>query len=183
MPNSVSADDLIAALQALATTLGRPPTRAEMEAQGAYSATPYYRQFGSWPAALDAAGLEPQYRHQIPDDELLATVRELADALGHPPRRQEMATQGPFAPSTYRRRFGSWDAALAEAGLDPDGQPSPTRLARVELLRALHHLTRDLGRPPTQSDLDTQGPYSVDVYHDRFGSWNAALAEAGLRLD
>lgn len=47
----------------------------------------------------------------------------------------------------------------------------------------LHELTRDLGRPPTQTDMETWGPYSIDVYHNRFGSWTAAFEEAGLQLD
>lgn len=183
MPTRISETELVAALTSLADELGRPPTRDEMEADGEYSATPYYRRFGSWPAALERAGLEPQYRHTIPDEELRAALRDLADDLGRVPRRRDMATRGPFAPSTYRRRFGSWTAALDQAGFDPDTHSAATRVDQAELLRALHQLTRQLGRPPTQSDMQTDGPYSVDIYHDRFGSWTAALDEANLTLE
>ncbi|WP_170977269.1 homing endonuclease associated repeat-containing protein [Halorussus salinisoli] len=183
MSRSIPEVDLIAALKSLAGDLGRPPTRDEMEAQGAYSATPYYRQFGSWPSALKRAGLEPQYRQEIPDEELLAALQNLADELTHPPRQQEMATRGPFSPSTYRRRFGSWATSLEKAGLEPDARPSPNRIEQAELIRALHQLTRELGRPPTQSDVETHGPYSIDVYHDRFGSWSNALKKANLQLE
>ncbi|WP_135855059.1 homing endonuclease associated repeat-containing protein [Halorussus salinus] len=183
MTRPISKTDLLAALKALAGELGRPPTRGEMEADGKYSATPYYREFGSWTAALKHAELKPKYRQKIPEEKLLTELQKLADELGHSPRKEEMATHGPFSPSTYRRRFGSWRAALEKAGLDEESQQSSQRIDRKELLRALHQLTRELGRPPTQSDMDTKGPYSSDVYHDRFGSWNEALSKANLKLN
>jgi len=183
MPAPVSKDDLVVALKSLAADLGRPPTRADMETEGVYSATPYYRQFGSWPAALEHANLDPQYRQEIPDDELLAALTDLADELGRSPRAREMDTQGPFSPSTYRRRFGSWTDALVQAELSPATQADPTQIERTELLIDLFRLTHKLGRPPTQTDVETDGAYSVDVYHDRFGSWTAALEEANLRLE
>lgn len=183
MSDPIPEPDLVAALKSLATDLGRPPTREEMESDGPYSATPYYRQFGSWPAALEQAGLEPQFRQQIPDEKLLTALRDLADELGHPPRGPEMTAKGPFSSSTYRRRFGTWTAALKEAGLNLDTQPTPKQIDRTELVRVLHQLSRELGRPPTQSDMENQGPYSVDVYHNRFGSWNDALEKAGLQLE
>jgi len=182
MPASISKADLVAALQSLAADLGRPPTRAEMETEGEYSATPYYRQFGSWPAALEHANLDPQYRQAIPDEELLAALTDLADELGRSPRAQEMDAQGPFSSSTYRRRFGSWTDALLQTELSLATQADPTQIERTELLIDLFRLTHKLGRPPTQTDVKTQGTYSVDVYHDRFGSWTAALEEANLRL-
>jgi len=183
MPGTISEGDLLAALNRLATDLGRPPTREEMESQGQYSATPYYRQFGTWTAALKAADLEPQHRQDIPEAELLTSLCNLAAKLGHPPRSQDMASQGPFSPSTYRRRFGSWAAALDQADLSPEDQSTTYRVARDELLATLHDLAENLGRPPTQTDMEKHGSHSIDIYHDRFGSWNAALAETGLQLD
>lgn len=183
MPAAIPKADLVAALNDLAADLGRPPTRAEMESQGAYSATPYYRQFGSWPATLKQAGLEPQYRQAIPDDELLTALRELATDRDRLPRQRDMADHGPFSPSTYRRRFGSWHDALARADLGADTLDASTRIDRTELVHELYRLTRELGRPPTQTDMQSKGLYSADVYHHRFGSWSEALAEADLTLE
>lgn len=182
MPKPISKADLLSALKDLASDLGRPPTRAEMESQGEYSATPYYRQFGSWTEALKAADIDPQYRQQIPEKELRTAVHDLAEELGHTPRAHEMAEEGRFSPSTYRRRFGSWRKALKWADLSLNNQPSSS-ISRAELVSALRDLASELGRPPTQTDMDTQGPYSADIYHNRFGSWNTALSEAGLKLD
>lgn len=182
MPAAIPKAELVAALEALAADLGRPPTRAEMESQGEYSATPYYRQFGSWPSALEQACLEPQYRQDISDDELRTALRDLAAECDRLPRQQDMAERGPFSPSTYRRRFGSWRDALAAADLEMEDVEPPTQIERKELVQELYRLTRELGRPPTQTDMKTKGLYSPDVYHDRFGSWSDALAETGLQL-
>lgn len=183
MPAPKSESDLLTALQSLATDLGRPPTRNEMESQGRYSATPYYRVFGSWPDALEAAGLTPQYRQAISDHELLIELQRLADELGRPPRQSDMEEQGKYSPTTYRRRFGSWLDARAAAGLSGQETKPAGRSSRVELLAALHLLAAYLGRPPSQNDMDEQGMYSSDVYHTRFGSWSTALEQAGLALE
>lgn len=183
MPSPIPKSKLVAALKSLAEDLGRPPTREEMETEGRYSSTPYYRQFGSWPTALEHAELVPQYRQEIPDEELLTELRDLAGELGHPPRPQDMSEQGAFSPSTYRRRFGSWTDALLQADLSPNTPQNTSHIKRADLLRELFRLTRNLGRPPTQSDIEKQGLYSVDVYHDSFGSWSGALEEANLQLE
>lgn len=49
--------DLLEALQDLALELGRPPSQNDMADRGPYSARPFYREFGSWSDALEAAGL------------------------------------------------------------------------------------------------------------------------------
>lgn len=76
--------------------------------------------FGSWDAALRASGLEPDsirlYREPWTPEEVLREIRRKARA-GEPLNARDVS------PYSLRRRgrvfFGSWDAALAAAGLDP----------------------------------------------------------------
>ena len=76
--------------------------------------------FGSWDAALRAAGLDPDevriYRKPWTPDEVMQEIQRKA-RMGEPLNARDVS------PYSLRRRgrifFGSWDAALAAAGLDP----------------------------------------------------------------
>lgn len=63
--------DLIEELQLMDAALDRTPQTRDLRALRR-SRDPYYREFGSWPAALRAAGIEPtprQTRWEDDDDE------------------------------------------------------------------------------------------------------------------
>lgn len=56
----------------------------------------------------------------IPNERLIENLKQFAQELGETPTRAEMREQGPHNPKTYRRNFGSWNDALAKAGLEPN---------------------------------------------------------------
>lgn len=177
-------DKLLAALKELAASLGRPPTSTEMDEGGPFSSTTYYRRFGSWDAALDAAGLsrtEGRNTAELSDQELLDEISRMADVLHRPPNTTEMDELGAYSASTYRRRFSSWETALREAGLDPTEhrRGAPNRVSERELLDELRALAADLGRSPTVEEMWKQGSYSPATYRDRYGLWSDALEAAG----
>jgi len=78
--------------------------------------------FGSWNAALRAAGLDPEeirvYRRPWTREEVVAEIRRKHSA-------GEALNAKDVTPYSLRRTgrvfFGSWDVALAAAGLDPNG--------------------------------------------------------------
>ncbi|MBC8104033.1 MAG: hypothetical protein H7Z41_15780 [Cytophagales bacterium] len=76
--------------------------------------------FGSWKAALEASGLNyddiRRYRDWS-DDEILRKVRDLY-AQGEPLNAKSMERDNITLITAARRRFPSWDRALAAAGLD-----------------------------------------------------------------
>lgn len=80
----------------------------------------FFMRYGSWTAALDAAGLTPAsrpgpYSNRTTDEALLAAVRECADALGHLPTLAEYkAWRTPEHPcdSIVRTRLGGWRGVL-----------------------------------------------------------------------
>jgi hypothetical protein len=114
-------DTLLAHLRDLARRLGRTPTLADVEAADGPCGGTYESHFGSWTAALSAAGLEPGRRsRRYSRDQLLSILQELAEELGHAPSMAELWERGDLpTPSTYKYRFGRWNAALEEAGLRP----------------------------------------------------------------
>jgi hypothetical protein len=58
-PTRWTDDQLLAALRGLAATLGRTPSRSDAHRYGMPSAKAYLTRYGSWTAAAQAAGLDP----------------------------------------------------------------------------------------------------------------------------
>jgi hypothetical protein len=82
---------------------------------GAFGASTLISRFGSWNAAVEAAGLGVTRRWKVPNEVLLRNIAEVWRMLGRQPAFAEL-TKGDgvskFAAGTYRRRFGSWRDAL-----------------------------------------------------------------------
>lgn len=108
--------ELCEALRAFDDEEGHPPTVPEANARDGFphSQTFVYR-FGSWNAALDAAGLGARNRRRT-DEELLADLRKCADDE-YPSYAVVAAREDMVHPETYRVRFGTWNAAHEAAGL------------------------------------------------------------------
>lgn len=56
------------------------------------------------------------YRHS--EDELITNLKQFAESLGRTPTSTEMEADGPHSSTTYQNRFGSWNNAIQEAGLE-----------------------------------------------------------------
>lgn len=74
------------------------------------------RRFGSWPKALELAGLQPsRSKIGITDEELFENIKSLWISLGRQPRYAEVKTpNSQFSAGTYENRFGTWSKALRE---------------------------------------------------------------------
>lgn len=125
-PEKYTDEELCDLLRSLAAEVEGPLTIQDVEEADDYpDHTTFERRFGSWNAAKEAAGLEPVEKGQgergptYSDDELLQFLRDLASEIDGPltAAALEDAEEYPSL-STYKRRFGSWTAAKAEAGLD-----------------------------------------------------------------
>lgn len=163
-------------LEALAAQLGKVPTVVDMHKHGNHHPQTYVDHYGSWEDALQAAGLDPDEigAKKYPDHVLLAELQRLEKELGHSPTKEDMNDYGKYAPKTYQDRFGSWTEAKQEAMLDT------YPISDTELCRELQRLADDLGRRPEVGDMKELGEYGVVTYYRRFGSWDEALAEAGV---
>ncbi|SNR34510.1 hypothetical protein SAMN06264855_10312 [Halorubrum vacuolatum] len=112
--------ELLAEIQRLHNKLDRVPKTLDMIEHGEYSDVTYRNRFGSWDEAITQAGFDPAdipRVSRIPDEELLADLRDLAEEIDRIPRQIDMFTYGTHAPNTYRVRFGSWPDALEKAGI------------------------------------------------------------------
>jgi len=113
-------EDLLDALRSFAAEHdGRPPTAPEADdpETGLPTAATFARRFGSWNAAIAAAGFDPRFRRRS-DEELLDDLRSLVETAGEHPTAAAVRDHPDMAkPPTYKARFGSWTEALDAAGL------------------------------------------------------------------
>ena len=118
-------DRIVAALRAWAARTGRPPTTIEWHRRG--PDWPCHgtvlRVYGSWAAALDAAGLECAHpyarRGRWPPERIVAAMQAWAERQGRRPTYTDWVLAGPDRPSaqTVEHASGSWQRALRAAGL------------------------------------------------------------------
>lgn len=176
--SQISDDELLKALRTVAVDLGRTPTMADIRTRDDVpSASTYQSRFGSWSQAHREAGLEPRTQEIHTDEALLEGISDLAADVDSQPTADQMDERGPYAVSVYQRAFGSWTAALRKAGFNPPQH----RYADGELLDALRRITTDLGRSPQVTDAMEYDDFpSLQVYYDRFESWENALEQAGI---
>lgn len=175
--------DLLDALDAVTDELGHLPSADEMNAHdGSPSASTYRSRFGSWNEALAAAGFDADDVQTHDLAALRAALAWLTRELGRVPSPRDMDEAGRFSASAYRTHFGSWEAALTALNLSlPSRHP---RLSNRQLIADLQSFANygSVGGTmiPSKRAMDTDGPHSSNLYTDRFGSWSAALIEAGL---
>src|SRR3954468_18345298 len=157
-------EQILEALRASATRLGRSPTMKEFAADPGAGMHPQtvIEHFGTWNAAKRAAGLVP--RRFATREELVSLLRRLGAELGRTPTARDLDERRGTMPSKslYWHTFGSLAHALREAGFDV--AVGEERLGRAGAQGA--ELARRIGRLP------------------KFGDWTEArkAAEPGAML-
>ncbi|ELZ35386.1 homing endonuclease associated repeat-containing protein [Halorubrum tebenquichense] len=111
------------------------------------------------------------------DEEILDEIRRVANlpaASGRPSKRV-FDEHADLSSSTVERRFDSWNAAIEQAGLDPNTETD--KIPRADLVAELRRLRDELDQIPTADQMDEHGAYAYITYYERFGSWADALEE------
>ncbi|WP_366019930.1 dethiobiotin synthase [Nitrosomonas sp.] len=111
---NISGDDLLSDLRRVASIqLEQQVKQQNYRNQGKFGVTTIIRRFGSWNAAVDAAGLETTVERNISNEKLFTALYELWIALGRQPNYSEVQKPAcKFHVATFERRFGSWRQAL-----------------------------------------------------------------------
>jgi hypothetical protein len=101
--------------------------------------------FGDWPQALTAAGLRP-HRRTWTREEIVTALKASAAQHGRPPADTDWLRASHDHPpaSTVKNVFGSWSAALRDAGFEPRQREPWSEREILDGLRAF--VTRS--RPP-----------------------------------
>jgi 5-methylcytosine-specific restriction endonuclease McrA len=126
----VSNVELLDDMRRCAQAIGKDTiTMDEYGENGKASPCTIRRRFGSWPKALERAGLQPsRSKIGITDEELFENIKSLWVTLGRQPRYVEVRSPGSrFSAGTYENRFGSWSKALKEfvAWVNSDSSEEP----------------------------------------------------------
>jgi len=176
----VPREELINEIQRLAEEFGGPPTVAEMREHGDYGVSTCSDEFGAWNEALKTAGVGTNKEKDIPESDLLAELHRLNENIEGGVIASHMRRMGEFSVGTYKRKFGSWNDALREAGLELSNRSD---IPKSELLAELERLNEKLGRTPTVEDMWEEGRFGSATYETAFGSWNDAIREADLGVN
>lgn len=159
--------------------LGLPLSAGAVQQAEATLSEAAWRYFPSWSDALAAAGIDASsYQRRAP----IWTRERVIEAIQHLRRRKaplhHAANRGTSLPHAAVKLFGSWDAALSAAGVDPAQvrryRKPWTAEALIQELRGKHAA----GEPLNARDVR---PSHIRRAAGRlFGSWDAALVAAGF---
>lgn len=128
-------------------------------------------------------------RQKVTDEELINDLRTVANNLGKKSLKQEDVCKKNGSKYNYKTsiaRFGSWDAALKQAGLEGEkslkGMEYGEKSIKEEVLLAdLVRVANELGNPKiTMTDYNKFGKFTAETMRDRFGSWNQAKQKVNL---
>lgn len=111
---SITNQDLIVDMRCVANAHANSQfTQALYRQHGKYGCTTTIKRFGTWNAAVEAAGLRVIRKKNISEQELFTALGELWIRLGRQPKYAELTKPYfPYSAKPYEQRFGSWRKAL-----------------------------------------------------------------------
>lgn len=187
---------VLAALRSYEKEFGKPPTvRALSPVRSGYpDASTVRRYFGTFGAALKAAGLKPHaWKGWWTREKIVEAMRQFQRENRYWPRPSDWAVASESSPThrTVRIRFGSWQAALHAAagpklknGDEVSVRPPKKKWTREQIVKALRSFVEEFGKVPTPKDLNPPPPgYPwVGTVRQNFSSLPDALRASGLEL-
>ncbi len=110
----ISNDQLLEDIRRVAASVGAfSVAQNTYRSAGQFSTTAIKKRFGSWNAAVEAAGLAAPYRRDVSEEDLFDNLREVWIKLGRQPRKREMSSPvSRYTHHPYIRRFGGWLDAM-----------------------------------------------------------------------
>jgi hypothetical protein len=123
--------------------------------------------------------LEPNNRN-CPDAELLSDLCAVANGLNKPTiTKEDYDKHGRFCSATMRKRFGSWNKALAQCGLTVQKRID---IPGEELIADLKRVASEIGmQTVTREDYRQNGNFSEATLVRQFGNWAGVLSAANLK--
>ena len=162
------------------------PTSIQKTNSALFSSARSRSHFGSWRAAIEAAGLEYDHLKRIKQrwtrEEIIRRIQEM-HAQGHDllDPRFKVKNRSLYLAACAHRYFGSWRRAVQAAGLDHETMRESRVWTKARILRTIQTLASE-GKPLGWAYIEEHEPgiYRAARRKENFGSWNAALQAAGV---
>lgn len=153
-------DDLVR----IAEVLERDPIESNLKSHGRGYDEETIREFGSWPAVVLEAGLDPgQLPEYISPEEFRSELKRLEKLIGAPPSRQFAAGHSDINIEAFDARFPSWEVALESASLNPDRINVPR-----EIVTELEWLGRELDHRPDEAEINLYTELDTELISQGF---------------
>ena len=180
-----STEELRSDLRRVVREVKHPPTRAEYEASGNFSAETIRRRSGQklWEdavASLINVSREEVKRYQRKGgcyritEEWLKRLHQLSERLGHAPTTRESNTAGINAYQLSLRVGGNWVEVLKAAEIDLRTRTPHATLLSTEtevLVEDVVRVSIRLGRAARRFEYRELGRYSDTMIRSRLGGW------------
>jgi len=114
----VSDETLLAALRDLYAELGRQPTCQEFDDRTPHSDATVRRHFGSWRAAIEAAGYDYERQKGYSRETVLEALVDYDNRVDGRPTLEGFKADGSLSEGPVIRVFGSWASALDALGYE-----------------------------------------------------------------
>jgi hypothetical protein len=151
----------------------------EYAARGEYGVTTVRRRFGSWNAAKRRAGLPTRQPERIDDADLLDDVRRVAREVEGSLAERDYADRGAYGVTTLRRRFGSWNAAKRQAGVETAGTERSTEAIADDVARVAADLDGTYVTPDAYAEY---GRYPLSSLPTDAAFWDDLRSRVGLAI-
>lgn len=116
--------------------------------------------------------------HWYTDDELIEYIHELAPDGETAPSSEELREANGPSVTTLRRRFGSLQNAVKEAGYTPRLKKPNKGTTREEVIDDIIRVKDKIGTWPTVNDYEKHGEWTVPTVYNKCGSFTSARDEA-----
>lgn len=185
----ISQTDLLNELDRLAAETDQSPTVTALREQGKYSLPTYRDRFGSWNDAKKEAGYSIVRKYNG-DFTREGCIQALCDIASHVNGKltieeyQNLRQNGKHPDySVLYRKFGSWNQAKKQAGIQTIPSGGVPDATREECLDAIENVAEQVDGTLSAAVYDEQKPVAFPgsrTVRTHFESWNGAKQVAGI---
>jgi hypothetical protein len=102
-------------------------------------------------------------------EEMVTTIRELAEKLGRPPSLAELAKMTPVSRQKIRRCFGTYTWTLRECGLE--ARHRKQTISTEKLFQDWTAVVRKLKKVPSIKEFEEVSEYTIGPFQREFRTW------------